>query len=171
MASINGSYGKFHIRHTGKNPNFPVEITARGFHNVVKDGLDAVIYLTDRFGKDVEYTFDPNIDFRNFTEVIRESVKHEKENDFNWNWYVKSIGKNSVKIKWGYLDYIGEDDDFFEIKATSTGDENDHLVGIVPDGKKEYVFVGEEHWNDAHTYEEAIRNIIKYFAYCAHMYY
>ena len=53
------------------------------------------------------------IDLRNYKDYIRELVAAENEKDSNWRWSVKSIGKNLVRIRWGYLDYLEEKENCF----------------------------------------------------------
>lgn len=53
------------------------------------------------------------IDLRNYADLIRQLVADENEKDPNWKWSVKSIGKDKVRIRWGYLDYLEEKDNCF----------------------------------------------------------
>lgn len=53
------------------------------------------------------------IDLRNYADLIRELVAVESKKDPNWKWSVKSIGKEKVSIRWGYLDYLEEKENCF----------------------------------------------------------
>lgn len=53
------------------------------------------------------------IDLRKYETQIREAVAKENEKDHDWKWSVKSIGKNKVRIRWGYLDYCEEKNNCF----------------------------------------------------------
>lgn len=66
------------------------------------------------------------IDLRNYADLIRQLVKKEDEKDPNWKWSVKSIGKNKVRIRWGYLDFLGEKENCFIIEMQE--EVRDHAV-------------------------------------------
>ena len=51
-------------------------------------------------------------DLRTFNDTIKTAVAREREADANWSWNIKAINKGSIKIGWGYLDYIGEKESF-----------------------------------------------------------
>ena len=44
------------------------------------------------------------IDFRNYKDLIRNSVSLIDKQDENWKWSVENIKKGEVKIRWSYLD-------------------------------------------------------------------
>ena len=60
------------------------------------------------------------IDLRNYKDLIRELVAKENDKDKNWRWSVKSISKNRVRIRWGYLDYLEEKENCFQIELDSS---------------------------------------------------
>ena len=60
------------------------------------------------------------IDFRNYSDLIRKCVAEENEKDKNWKWSVRSIGKNKVRICWGYLDYLEEKNNCFSSQQMGT---------------------------------------------------
>lgn len=110
------------------------------------------------------------IDFREYKDLIRELVKKEDKADENWKWSVTSIGKKSVKINWSYLDW-GQKRYPFEICGgldPETVEEAHTVIGIIPNGHKEYIFVGDKSWDDARTVADAIRIVIRSMAGYAH---
>lgn len=117
-------------------------------------------------------------DLRDYKKIIREAVAVEDQKDENWKWRVVSIGKKTVKIGWGYLDYCGEGDKPFliEMGGNQEGLESGEcwLKGYVQDKMLHeplFVTVGEESWDDAKTIEDAIRMCIHSVAHRAHMIY
>lgn len=105
-------------------------------------------------------------DLRTFNDTIKKAVAREREADANWNWNIKSVNKSSIKIGWGYLDYIGEKDCF---KVEVTEDEAfTAVVGKMPNGSKHYAFIGGDHWDDAKTIDDGISKIIHSMALSAH---
>ena len=68
--------------------------------------------------KEVEsIVWDPKmIDLNEYADIIRKAVKVEDENDSNWRWSVRSIGRHHIKIYWGYLGYANGDNDCFLIR-------------------------------------------------------
>lgn len=106
-------------------------------------------------------------DLREYREIIKEAVRKEREADENWSWSVKAVNKASVKIGWGYLDYIGETD-LFEIEIVDSDDNEPTVIGRIPNGSKVYCWVGPHHWNDCRTIGEAIVSVIHRMAVSAH---
>lgn len=105
-------------------------------------------------------------DMREYKGTIRRAVKAEKDYDKNWNWTVKAVNKGKATIGWGYLDYIGETDNFIvEIVEDETCPA---VVGTMPNGVKKYAFIGDSRWDDAKTFEEAVAVIIHSMATSAH---
>ena len=101
-------------------------------------------------------------DMRNYKEELKEAVKREREADKNWGWNIKSVTKTIAKIGWGYLEYLGSDESFtVEIIA-------DAVRGTIPNGSRIYAFIGEEHWNDAKTFDEGIKMVVHAMARSAH---
>ena len=93
-------------------------------------------------------------DLREYKETLKAAVARERDNDANWGWNIQTVNKNTAKIGWGYLDYIGETDKF----TLEIFDEDACLcvIGTVPDGYKIHVFIGPNHWDDAKTIEDGI---------------
>lgn len=56
------------------------------------------------------------INLRNYADTIRSAVERENQNDPNWSWSVRSISKDTVKIRWGYLKEINGDNDSFVLR-------------------------------------------------------
>lgn len=105
-------------------------------------------------------------DLREYKEAIKKAVEIERNTDPNWSWNVKAVNKNSAKIGWGYLDYIGEKNCF---TVEITDDDVLHcVVGTIPNGVKVYAFVGHELWDDVRTFEEGIVSVISQMARSAH---
>ena len=74
------------------------------------------------------------IDLRNYADLIRQLVKEEDRKDPNWKWSVKSISKNKVRIRWGYLDYLEEKENCFIIDLDSSIPDMEWLHARKPDG-------------------------------------
>lgn len=85
----------------------------RKFYNI-----EAEIYGVDEKGKEIErfYWKPKMIDLKNYSDIIRKAVKAESENDKNWKWSVKSISKDLIKIRWGYLAEMNGENDSFIIR-------------------------------------------------------
>lgn len=73
------------------------------------------------------------IDLRNYKDYIRELVAEENKKDTNWRWSVKSIGKSLVRIRWGYLDYLEEENNCFLLSMDDVA--GDWLWAKGPDGE------------------------------------
>lgn len=75
------------------------------------------------------------IDFRNYADLIRKLVKEADKKDPNWKWSVKSISKNKARIRWGYLDYMGDKENCFYIGMDPDNTENDQwMAAFLPHG-------------------------------------
>lgn len=46
-------------------------------------------------------------DLREHKELISQLVSEANQNDENWRWSVKSVGKEKARIFWEYLEYEG----------------------------------------------------------------
>lgn len=44
-------------------------------------------------------------DLREHKELISQLVSEANQNDENWRWSVKSVGKEKARIFWEYLEY------------------------------------------------------------------
>ncbi len=75
------------------------------------------------------------IDLRNYKDYIRELVAEENRKDKNWRWSVKSIGKSRIRIRWGYLDYLEEENNCFIIDLDSSMPDMEWLHARRPDGE------------------------------------
>ena len=82
------------------------------------------------------------IDLRNYADLIRKLVKEADQKDPNWKWSVKSISKNKVRIRWGYLDYLGSKENSFSIEMQPDNTEdNQWMSALLPDGSIIEVFL------------------------------
>ena len=106
-------------------------------------------------------------DLREYKETIKAAVLREREDDENWSWSVKSVGKTKAKIGWGYLDYIGEKE-LFEVEIEELEEYDPCVIGKMPNGQKMYAFVGPNRWDDADTVEAGIARVIHAMASSAH---
>ena len=108
------------------------------------------------------------VDFRNYREIIKSAVAREREQDKGWTWTVSAVNKRSVKIGWGYLDYIGDTDKFtIGVEPGAENAEPEDLRWIIakdPVGKETVVFIGLTKWDDASTIEEALPILIHMMA-------
>lgn len=114
------------------------------------------------------------IDFRNYTTLIRQLVKDEDKKDQNWKWSVKSIGKNKIRIRWGYLDYCGEKANCFSIEIRHDSTEYDQwIAAYLPYGDIIEMFpITEGQPNRSYGVEpnvqSGIKDAISEIAYYAH---
>ena len=113
------------------------------------------------------------IHLRNYKDLSRELVAKENDKDKNWQWSVKSINKNRVRIRWGYLDYLEEKENCFLIELDSSIESMEWLHARRPDGEiiecylvvegKPNPRVGAEQ-----TIQSGLRDAIWEIAYIAH---
>lgn len=61
-------------------------------------------------------------DLREHKELISQLVSEANQNDENWRWSVKSVGKEKARIFWSYLEYCGQPEPYFVIELEDTGD-------------------------------------------------
>ena len=61
-------------------------------------------------------------DLREHKELISQLVSEANQNDENWRWSVKSVGKEKARIFWEYLEYCGQKEPYFSIVLENTGD-------------------------------------------------
>lgn len=112
------------------------------------------------------------IDFRNYSELIRATVADENERDANWKWSVKSIDKNKVRIRWGYLDYLEETQNCFIITLDCNEEAGNWIWACLPDGDHIECFMVAEKPNRnigaEQTVESGIKDAIHEIAYYAH---
>ena len=110
------------------------------------------------------------VDLRDYKIVIRDAVAAERERDKNWGWRVVRVNKNSIVIRWGYLDYIEEKDSFVIRLMEDDGDVS--LAGFMPGDPtlrdSLYVWIGDKHWHDCKTVDEGIRCAVRGIANRAH---
>lgn len=104
-------------------------------------------------------------DMREYKGTIRDAVRQERNADKNWTWKVKAINKDHAHIGWGYLDYLGEEDDFL---LEFYDEDQTAVVGTMPNGNRKYALVGGSPWDDAKTIEGAISIVIHAMAQTAH---
>lgn len=69
--------------------------------------------------------------FRDYENLIRETVKKISDRDPNWNFSVKSLSKDRVRIRWTYLDYLEETENCFIMKLKDEDKEfNDIFLSV-----------------------------------------
>lgn len=112
------------------------------------------------------------LDLRNYSELIRSTVAEANERDANWKWSVKSISKNKVRIRWGYLDYLEEKQNCFIITLDCDEEAGDWIWACLPDGDRiECYMVAEEpnrNIGAEQTVEGGIKDAIREIEYYAH---
>ncbi len=116
------------------------------------------------------------IDLRNYADLIRQLVAEEDEKDPNWKWSVKSIGKDKVRIRWGYLDYLEEKDNCFILEMDNDTDDSgigDWLWARLPHGNSIECYLVVEGDPDPEIGAEqniqtSIRDAIREIAHYAH---
>lgn len=107
-------------------------------------------------------------DLREYKANVLEAVKAVREADENWSWRVAAVNKSSVRVRWGYFDYLEEKEDI-TITVSEDEYEDDELVAVrvdIPDGTKRYYFVGSKHWDDAKDIGTAVKMAV--FGAAAH---
>ena len=110
--------------------------------------------------------------FRDYETLIRNKVKEINDKDPNWDWSIKSFGKNKVCIRWSYLDYCEEKDNCFILRLVDPDKEfNDQfLTARTPqDDMIEGYFVSEDHryiWDT--SWENGLIAAIEEIAHYAH---
>ena len=115
--------------------------------------------------------------FRDYENLIRETIQKISDEDNNWNFTLRSLGKYNVRIRWTYLDYLGENENCFMITLRNEGDDPNEemfLVSRTPHCKMiNGHFVSEEDkkkfWQE--SYESAIKDAIYEISSYAHNYY
>jgi len=112
------------------------------------------------------------IDLRKYSALIREMVAKENEKDLNWKWSVKSIGKKKARIRWGYLDYLEEEQNCFILSVDCNKEAGDWIWACLPDGDHIECYMVAEKPNPKigaeQTIESGIRDAIEEIAYYAH---
>lgn len=112
------------------------------------------------------------LDFRNYSELIRAAIAGVNERDRNWKWSVKSIGKNKVRIRWGYLDYLEEEQNCFIVTLDCCEEAGNWIWACLPDGDHIECYMVAEQPNPKigaeQTVESGIRDAIREIEYYAH---
>lgn len=78
-------------------------------------------------------------DLREHKELISQLVSEANQNDENWRWSVKSVGKEKARIFWEYLEYCGQKEPYFSIVLENTGEgcwihgKNEHYESLFMD--------------------------------------
>lgn len=66
---------------------------------------------------------------KDYMNLIQEQVKKINAEDENWEWSCKIGGNwNHIQIKWSYLDYLGEDHNYFILDLSYDKEENDYFL-------------------------------------------
>lgn len=112
------------------------------------------------------------LDLREHTELIHQLVAEENARDKNWTWSVESITKNDIKIRWGYLDFLAEQNNCFHLIAESDSESGDWLWARTPKLNIIECFMVAEKPNPRigaeQTVQSGIRDAIREIAYYAH---
>ena len=113
------------------------------------------------------------IDLRKYAELIHSLVAAENKKDANWKWSIKSIGKEKVAIRWGYLDYLEETANCFFLMLDNEEDgEGNWIWARTPHGGIIDCYMVAENPNPRigaeQTIESGIRSAIEEIAYYAH---
>lgn len=100
------------------------------------------------------------IDLRNFSTLIRDTIKQCSKEDEYYNWKVKAINKTEAKFQWGYL--TDKDDPFILRVRDDTEDGDPYVIVHVPYSEEYLCFlIGNSRWDDAKTLEDGIRIAIR----------
>lgn len=60
-------------------------------------------------------------DLREHKDLIHSVVAEVNENDADWKWSVKSVGKTKTRIFWSYLEYCCQPEPYFVVELEDTG--------------------------------------------------
>ena len=112
------------------------------------------------------------ISLKDYEPLVRELIKKEDERDENWKWSLKYLGKRTMRIRWGYLDYLHEKDNSFIITLDRICS-NECLFAMTPhkkviecffivDGKSNPEFGAEQ------TIESGLRDAVFEISHYAH---
>ena len=115
------------------------------------------------------------MDLRKYRDIIKDAVAKLRAGDKNWGWRIKSLTKDKLLIRWGYLDYIGQKGDFgVKLRVDDLdGDADVSLIGSMDTEYNDlceslYCWVGDKHWHDARDIGEGLRMVISEIGYQAH---
>lgn len=95
---------------------------------------------------------------KKYFEVVKNILVEVDETDNNWAWYPVKYNDDSIEFRWGYLDYLEDDENF--IITTENVDDEQAVKITIPSGSSAYVLVGNNSWDDCETIEEGIRKAI-----------
>lgn len=110
---------------------------------------------------------------RDYEALIRAKVEEINKADEYWTFSVKSFAKNHVRIRWGYLDYLREKENCFNLELVSQG--GDLLLYATTPGHTTisgYIINdsdGRRFWED--SFEDSIKYAIHAIADYAHSVY
>jgi len=118
-------------------------------------------------------------DLRSYKSVVLDALKVLREKDAErmpdgkgWGWSLRSISKNKILLKWGYIPDIR-----ISIRLYVDPEDGDtHLGGRMDDryptdymndmdGDDLFIWIGDMHWHDASTIEEGLKMIISNIGY------
>lgn len=90
-------------------------------------------------------------DLRDFRDAAVDALKNVNKFD-KWGWRLTSIAADRIRLRWGYLDYLGEK------KSFEICDCEGSLIGNTGvDGEEIYVLVGDDRWSDAKTMCDGVK--------------
>lgn len=109
------------------------------------------------------------IDLREYGDLIKKCVAAENAKDANWKWLVKSIGKKVVRIRWGYLEYLGEKETFSITTESFDDCLGDTVTWRHPSGDMiSFATIGNRPGDNAESFEKAIEMAMRGIAGYAH---
>jgi len=110
-------------------------------------------------------------DLREYKTVVNEALKDLRENDDNWGWSLKRIGKKKIVIRWGYIPDVNisvrveeEDGDIM-----LCGRMDDRYPVSIHDEEADdlFILIGDKHWHDASSVDRGLRLLINNIGYIA----
>lgn len=116
-------------------------------------------------------------DLREYKGVVADALKDLRAKDSarmpdgkGWGWRVKSVAKNKIILRWGYIPdtdisiRISVDKDDGDVMLIARMDDR-YPTSIYDDGDDLFVWVGDRHWHDASSIGSGLRKLIGNIGY------
>lgn len=96
---------------------------------------------------------------KQYFEIVKNALIEADKADNNWTWYPVKYNDDSIEFRWGYLDYLEDEENF--ILMVYEVEDNDIAVEVfIPSGSSVFILVGENFWDDCQTVEEGIQKAV-----------
>ena len=104
-----------------------------------------------------------------YRDLIDRAVAEVSARDANWNWSWRLADQDKFRLHWGYLDEIGQKDDFlieFHDTCSERWFSGSMACDVIDDNP--IVTIGDARWDDAKTIADAIPMIVNLVVRIAH---